>query len=80
MKKIYKFLYIICILLTVGFIIRLVADYIKYDNINNSSPFYIIIIERVFEFILPCIIVFIIGKVIKNKYSKQKINNSCNAK
>lgn len=72
MKKenIYKLLYAICIFLIVGFAIRLGADYFKYDNINNSAPFYTCIIERVVEFILPCIIVFIAGKVIKKKYSK----------
>ena len=69
-ENIYKFLYAICVLLVVGFVIRLGMDYIKYDNVNNSAPFYIFIIERVVEFILPSIIVFLVGKVIKNKYSK----------
>jgi len=72
MKKenIYKFLYAVCIFLIVGFVIRLGADYFKYDNINNSTPFYTFIIERVVEFIIPSIIVFIVGKVMKKKYSK----------
>lgn len=72
MKKenIYKFLYAVCIFLIVGFAIRLGADYFKYDKINNSAPFYTFIIERVVEFILPSIIVFIVGKVMKKKYSK----------
>lgn len=72
MKKenIYKFLYAICIFLIIGFTIRLGADYFKYNNINNSAPFYTFIIERVVEFILPSIIIFIVGKVIKKKYSK----------
>lgn len=72
MKKenIYKFLYAVCIFLSVGFVIRLGADYFKYDNINNSTPFYTFIIERVVEFIIPSIIVFIVGKVMKKKYSK----------
>ena len=72
MKKenIYKFLYAVCIFLIVGFTIRLGVDYFKYDNINNSAPFYTFIIERVVEFILPSIIVFIVAKAIKKKYSK----------
>ena len=72
MKKedIYKFLYAVCIFLIAGFAIRLGADYFKYDIINNSAPFYIFVIERVVEFILPSIIVFIVGKVMKKKYSK----------
>ena len=65
MKKTYKFLYLIGILAIIGFIIRLGADYFKYDKINNSSPFYVLIIERVFEFIIPSIILFITGSIIK---------------
>lgn len=72
MKKenIYKFLYAVSIFLIIGFAIRLGADYFKYDNINNSAPFYIFIIERIVEFIIPSIIVFIVAKIIKKKYNK----------
>lgn len=70
MKKenIYKFLYIMCIFLTVGFVIRLGADY--YFNVTNSAPFYVFVIERTVEFIIPSLIVFIVGKVMKREYSK----------
>lgn len=72
MKKenIYKILYAISIILIIGFAIILGIDYSKYDNINNSAPFYTFIIVRILEFIVPSIIVFIIGKALKNKYSK----------
>lgn len=72
MKKenIYKFLYAICIFIIIGFIIRLGADYFKYDNINNSAPLYVLLIERIIEFIIPSIVLFIIGKIMKKKYSK----------
>ncbi len=72
MKKenMYKFLYAVCIFLIIGFTVRLGVDYFKYDNTNNSAPFYSFIIERVVEFIVPSILVFIAGKVMKKKYSK----------
>lgn len=72
MKKenIYRFLYAVCILLTVGFAVRLGADYYTYDSINNSAPFYACIIERFFEFMLPGIILFVVGTVMKKKYAK----------
>lgn len=72
MKKenIYKILYAISIILIIGFAIILGIDYYKYDNINNSAPFYSFIIVRILEFIVPSIIVFTIGKVLKNKHSK----------
>ena len=72
MKKenIHKFIYIVCIFLIIGFANRLGVDYFKYDNTNNSAPFYAFIIERVVEFIVPSMVVFIVGKVMKKKYSK----------
>ncbi len=69
MKKenIYKFLYAVSIFLIIGFAIRLGVDYFKYDSYNNSAPFYIFIIQRVVEFIIPSIIVFIAAKIAKKK-------------
>lgn len=73
MKKenIYKLLYAVCIFLIIGFVVRLGADCFKYDSINDSTPFYTFVIERAVEFIVPSIIVFIAGKIVKKKYSKQ---------
>lgn len=72
MKKenIYKFLYVVSIFLIIGFAIRLGIDYFKYDTHNNSVPFYAFIIERVVEFIIPSIIVFVVAKIVKKKYDK----------
>lgn len=69
MKKenIYKFLYAVCIFLIVGFVIRLGADYF---NATDSAPFYVFVIERTVEFIIPSVIVFIVGNVMKKKYLK----------
>ncbi len=72
MKKenIYKFLYLVSVFLIIGFAIRLGVDYFKYDKYSNSAPFYVFIIERVVEFIIPSIIVFIVAKIAKKKYDK----------
>lgn len=63
-NNIYKFLYFISILLIIGFIIFIVLDYLKYD-VSNSAPFYIFIIFRSIEFLLPSLICFIIGFILK---------------
>lgn len=63
-NNISKFLYFISILLIIGFIIFIVLDYLKYD-VSNSAPFYIFIIIRVIEFLLPSLICFIIGNRLK---------------
>ena len=69
-KNIYKFLYAVSILFILIFIISLWVDYFKYDNQNNSAPFYVTIIVRTIEFVIPSIIVLIIGKIMKKKYLK----------
>lgn len=69
-ENIYKFLYIVSAFLLVGFAVRLGVDYYKYDSISNSAPFYVFIIERVIEFIIPSIIVYIVAKAVKKKYNK----------
>lgn len=72
MKKenIYKFLYLVSILLIIGFIIRLGADYLTYKA-SSSAPFYAFIIVRSLEFILPSVIIFIIGTILKKKMVKK---------
>ncbi len=73
MKKenIYKFLYAISILLIVGFAIRLGADYFKYDAALTSAPFYVYIITRALEFLLPSAIIFVIATVIKKRKDRK---------
>lgn len=64
-EKYYKFLYFIAILLIAGFLIRVGADYLKYNPIENSAPFYAYIILRSVEFILPSCIIITIAQIIK---------------
>lgn len=69
-KNWYKFMYIISGLLVAGFIIRLIADYIQYDPIATSFPFYASVLMRSIEFLLPSLIVFITAIIFK-KYAKK---------
>lgn len=72
MKKenIYKFLYAVSVFCMIAFAIRLGADYFKYDGINHSAPFYVLVMERVVEFIVPSMVLFFAGKITKKKYAK----------
>lgn len=72
MKKenIYKFLYFVSAFLILGFCIRLGTDYLNYDTVLHSAPFYIFVIMRIVEFIVPSIIVFIVARILKKKYNK----------
>lgn len=69
MKKvnICKILYGISIILLIGFAISLVTDYMQYNSYLNSAPFYVFVLVRVVEFVLPSVIVFIVARVVKRK-------------
>ncbi|MGM9912311.1 hypothetical protein [Floccifex sp.] len=64
-EKIVKLLYFVLIVLVIGFGICVLVDYLRYDTILNSAPFYIFIITRFVEFIVPSIIIFIVATLIK---------------
>ncbi len=64
-------LFFISMLLTLGFIVMLNLDWITYYSNYNSSPFYSFIIVRTLEFLLPAIILIIIGIVLLLKNKKK---------
>lgn len=66
-KKIYCILFTISALLFIGFVVRLTVDYVKYDEMLTSFPFYAFIIERTVELLFPSIITFIAAIIIKHK-------------
>ena len=69
-KKIFRMLLIfMALIFLLGFIITLNLDWLTYYSNYNSSPFYVFILVRALEFLLPAIILIIIDTilVIKNK-------------
>ena len=65
----YRLLYTCSALLILGFFIRVGTDYVQYDTSGTSFPFNWFIVVRLVQFILPSVIIFIIGKVLKKKYN-----------
>jgi hypothetical protein len=51
--------------LIAGFVIRLGADYYKYLHSFTSAPFYVSVIARSLEFLLPALICFGVSGYIK---------------
>ena len=70
MKKdrIYKILYAVSVVLLVIFAIVLGVDYSKYRM--YSAPFYVYLISRAVEFVIPSIIVFVVAKVMEKRVDK----------
>lgn len=66
--RIYKILYAVSVVLLVVFAIVLGVDYSRYRM--YSAPFYVYVISRAVEFVIPSIIVFVIAKLGKKKCNK----------
>ena len=69
MKKLnwIKACYGLNVLLVIVFIINTIIDYSRYNSTLNSAPFYLWIIANAICYIVPAIIVLIVGLVIKKK-------------
>lgn len=59
--------YTLSALLCLGFIINTIIDYNRYNSTLNSAPFYLWIVVNMLCFIVPAIIVLIVGMIIKKK-------------
>ncbi len=66
-KKFYRFMLVISALLFIGFAIRLTVDYIKYDEVLTSFPFYAFVIERAVEFLLPSLVALTVGIIVRHR-------------
>ena len=62
---------IISIVLLICFVVNTIIDYMRYSSALNSAPFRVWILVNAVYFILPAIIVFIVGIVVKRKNKKK---------
>ncbi len=64
----------ICIVLSAvladAFVIKSIADYIRYSDTLNSAPFYVWVLVNALYLIIPAIIVLAIGFFAKKKQKK----------
>ena len=69
MKKInaIKLCYILSALLAIGFIVQTIFDYRQYSTTLNSAPFYLWIVVNAVFYILPAIVVLIVGLLLKKR-------------
>ena len=73
MKKenIYKFLYVVSALLILGFAIHTIVDACRYDSVLTSFPFYAFVISNAVIYLVPGVIVFVVGCIMKRKYANK---------
>ena len=74
MKKenIYKLLYAISALLVLGFAIHTIVDACRYDSMLTSFPFYAFIIAHAVEYLVPALIICVVGSICKKKFAKKE--------
>ena len=70
-ENIHKFLYIISVLLVVGFAIAFGVDAYKYNTGGylGSAPLYVYALVDAVEYLLPSLAFFIAGLICKKKFS-----------
>lgn len=66
-----KIMCVVAAILIICFVLCVTNDYINYDNINNSAPFYVYALVRTLQFILPSIILL----YLYNQNTKVKESN-----
>ena len=57
--------YALSVLLILGFLINTILDYSRYNSTLNSAPFSLWIMVNAIYFLVPAMIAFIIGLVLK---------------
>lgn len=65
--KILKWCNIVSIVLIVCFIAKTIFDYKRYSASLNSAPFSLWILVNAIYFVLPALIVFLLGIVLKKR-------------
>lgn len=73
MKKLNasKMCYLLSCILFLIFIVKSVVDYTQYSTTLNSAPFYVWIVMNALYFVIPAVVVLIIGTVIQKQTKKE---------
>ena len=63
-KKITTICKVLCVVLVIAFIILSIVDYVNYNPMVTSAPYYVDLLVNALFLLMPAIIVFIIGIII----------------
>ena len=66
-KNIPRLFNIVSAILVVAFVIKSIVDYSHYSNTLNSAPFYVWVMVNALYLIIPAIVVFVVGIVMRKK-------------
>lgn len=66
-KRISTVCSVISVILLIAFAVKVIADYTRYTPMLTSAPFYVWILADALLLVLPAIIVFAVGRIIRKK-------------
>lgn len=58
---------IVSVILVIAFIVKSIVNYFQYAKIANSAPFSAQVLVNALYLIVPAIIVFVVGNIVKKK-------------
>ena len=58
---------IVSLILLIVFVVKSIVDYTQYSTSLNSAPFYLWVLVNALFLVIPAIILFIIGFIVKKK-------------
>ena len=75
----YQLLYGASFLMMLGFCVHLGVDRMKYNASVNAAPFWIWICADVLIWLVPAVLAFLAGWIVKRKFrNKEKKHDACN--
>lgn len=66
-KNISRICNVVSIALVIAFAVKCAIDYAAYSPMSNSAPFSLWVEMNAFLFLLPALLVFVIGRVLRKK-------------
>lgn len=67
-KKIPSVFKVLSLVLVLAFIVLSIIDYINYNPMYTSAPYYVNVLVNALFLLIPAIIIFVIGVVVKRRH------------
>ena len=67
-KKITTICKILSVVLVITFIVLNIIDYVNYNPMATSAPYYVNLLVNALFLLIPAVIVFIIGIIIEKRH------------
>lgn len=67
-KKITTICKVLSVVLVITFIVLSIVDYVNYNPMVTSAPYYVNLLVNALFLLIPAVIVFIIGFIIEKRH------------